>query len=89
MSVINTERSPSRRTASSPTALAVSNGSAAHRRLRSAFSPPQRLPTKRKDFFVTHQNSKKMAAAGATGAVEDAIYDPMNVRQNMIAVNYW
>ena len=30
-----------------------------------------------------------MAAAGATGAVEDAIYDPMNVRQNMIAVNYW
>jgi len=46
VSGVNIERAPSRRAASSPTALAVSNGSAAHRRLRGAFSPPQ-SPTAR------------------------------------------
>ena len=41
VSDVSTARSPSRRSASSPTAVAVSNGSAAHRRLRGTFSPPQ------------------------------------------------
>ena len=45
-STTNSERSPSRRAASSPTALAVSNGSAAQRRTRGAFSPPQSTTTR-------------------------------------------
>ena len=43
---INLERSPSRRATSSHTALAVSNGSAAQRRTRAAFSPPQSATTR-------------------------------------------
>ena len=45
-STIDPDRSPSRRAASSPTALAVFNGSAAQRRTRGAFSPPQSTTTR-------------------------------------------
>ena len=41
VSQISTARSPSRPTSRGQTVVAVSNGSAAHRRLRAEFSPPQ------------------------------------------------